>query len=35
MAVAQPKRSGVGLVVVVYILSAAALGYAIYERFLA
>ena len=33
--VAEPRRGGLGLVIAVYILSAAALAYAIYERFVA
>jgi hypothetical protein len=33
--VVMPRRGGLGLVIVLYILSAAALAYAIYERFLA
>jgi hypothetical protein len=33
--VAEPRRGGMGLVIVVYLLAAAALGYAIYERFVA
>ncbi|HEY5923152.1 MAG TPA: hypothetical protein VIV11_15845 [Kofleriaceae bacterium] len=34
MPVAEPRRGGLGLVIALYILSATALAYAIYERFL-
>ncbi|HEY5950254.1 MAG TPA: hypothetical protein VIV40_32395 [Kofleriaceae bacterium] len=35
MPLPEPRTSGLGLIVLLYVLSAAALGFAIYERFVA